>query len=201
MTPRRKRLLRCWFACGVPVFALLGTCAAALLALEELARRNLAVPGTTIPQRTLSSCRAAMSQLSQTVQAAKPVLPYAIVGSVTTTAAHKALHGAPGAGAASGVPGGAGAGAAAQGAPPAWRLGLAVPGVTVPAGDALPLWLATAAALAVHEAGALPPGSALSSRYCVPCTISRAPRLALHAPDAWLACRHLPWRTACLHAH
>ena len=35
MTARRKRLLRCWFACGVPVFALLGTCAAALLALES----------------------------------------------------------------------------------------------------------------------------------------------------------------------
>lgn len=32
-------------------------------------------------------------------------------------------------------------------------MALAVPGLTVPASDALPLWLATAAALLVHEVG------------------------------------------------
>ena len=74
------------------------------------------------------------------------------------------------------MPGGAGAGAAAQGTPPAWRLGLAVPGVSVPAGDALPLWLATAAALAVHEAGALPQGFTLSDHTVCPVSESSAAR-------------------------
>lgn len=113
----------------------------------------------------------------------------------------QALQGAPGAGAASGVPGGAGAGAAAQGTPPAWRLGLAVPGVTVPAGDALPLWLATAAALAVHEAGALPPNSALSKRTT--CQVSQLERRARPCVRQMpgLAWCHLQWRTTCLHPH
>jgi len=51
---------------------------------------------------------------------------------------------------AAGTDAGQGAQAGSQGAPE-WRLGLALPGLTVPVSDALPLWLATATALAVHE--------------------------------------------------
>ena len=84
--------------------------------------------------------------------------------------------------------GGAGAGAPAT--PPAWRLGLAVPGVTVPASDALPLWLATAAALVVHEVGAL---SAWLAAGLLPCTwYAIALRLAFGAPGFRV------WRAATL---
>jgi len=62
----------------------------------------------------------------------------------------RAKRGAQGLRGAAGTESGQGAQAGSQGAPE-WRLGLALPGLTVPASDAVPLWLATAAALAVHE--------------------------------------------------
>lgn len=67
------------------------------------------------------------------------------------------LQGRAAVGRAGSVPGGD------QGSP-AWQMALAVPGLTVPASDALPLWLATAAALLVHEVRhMLPSGSGSAS--------------------------------------